>query len=386
MNFLPKLLAKHSTNSFRSIILYPFPSKQIHHFSHKTNKSLYLLKVCHFSQNNTSEGDKGFCFSKESSLTDKPIEEAVVKRNNDSLVIEKTKHKVLLKDIMEITKFKLCLLNLSVSLSTYVYYSAHITLWNLPFFAFGTFTAAMTTQVLNQIMERIYDKKMKRTQMRPLPKQRMTTREAYTLAIGLWSASMGAYLITSPSSILFTGSILSLYIFCYTPLKRKNNLSMHVGALVGALPALLGSYGVTGAINLSFEDPAFLLASYIFCWQYPHFYGILYQNKEDYSKAGFKFISNDDSKLYIAYGQLLLACIAILGIVYKMKERKIMNDYTLAAFFGFYVYNVIPAVLFIRNPNKYAKIMRVRSYTPFLIILGSFINASINKELNEKIN
>lgn len=386
MNFLPKLLSKHATRSFRSFILNPFPSKRIHQYSHKFNKSPYKLKVCYFSQNNTPETDKGFCFNKESSITDKPIEEAVVKQNNDSLVIEKTKHKVLFKDILEITKFKLCLLNLSVSLSTYVYYSAHITLWNLPFFAFGTATAAMTTQVLNQIMERIYDKKMKRTQMRPLPKQRMTTREAYTLAIGLWSASMGAYLITSPSSILFTGTILSLYIFCYTPLKRKNNFSMHIGALVGALPALLGSYGVTGAINFSFEDPAFLLASYIFCWQYPHFYGILYQNKEDYSKAGFKFISNNDNKLYIAYGQLLLACIAILGIVYKMRERKIMNDYTVAAFICSYIYNLIPAVLFIGNPTKYAKIMRVRSYTPFMIILGSFINASIYKELNEKIN
>lgn len=386
MNFIPKILSKQSLNSFRSFCLYPNSSKQLKFFSHKTNQSLFKLKVYYFSQNNLREEEKGFCFSKESSLTDKPIEEAVIKTNNDSLVIDKTKRKVVFKDIMEITKFKLCFLNLSVSLSTYAFYSAHLTLWNLPFFAFGTLTAAMTTQVLNQIMERIYDKNMKRTQMRPLPKQRMTTKEAYILALGLWSASVSSYLITSPNSILFTGSILSLYIFCYTPLKRINNLSMHVGALVGALPALLGSYGVTGTINLSFEDPAFLLASYIFCWQYPHFYGILYQNKEDYAKAGFKFISNDDNKLKIAYGQLIIACIAILGIVYKMRERGIVKDYTLAAFSIFYIYNLIPAILFIRNPNKYAKIMRVRSYTPFLIILWSFIYASINKETNEKIN
>jgi protoheme IX farnesyltransferase len=350
----------------------------------RTTKSFHKNNFYSFSQQNPLEDDKGFCFSKDSSLSEKPIEEANVKAKDNTLVIEKTKKRVMIKDIMEITKFKLCLLNLSVSLSTYAYYSAQITFINLPFFAMGTLSAAMTTQVLNQIMEKIYDKKMKRTQMRPLPRERMTTREAYIIASSLWCLSMGSFWVCSPHSILFTGTILSLYIFTYTPLKRINNTSMHIGALVGALPALLGSYGVTGTLSLSFNDPAFLLASYIFCWQYPHFYGILYQNKEDYAKAGFKFISNNESKTYIAYIQLIAACIAIIGIAWKLHEKRIMNNYTIAAFAGFYAYNLIPAVMFIKNPVKYAKIMRVRSYTPFLIILGAFIHASTkSKEINK---
>ena len=74
-----------------------------------------------------------------------------------------------------------------------------------------------------------------------------------------------------------------------------------------------------------------------------------------------------------------MACITIIAIVFKIKERKIMNNYTCGLFFAFYAYNLIPAVLFITNPTKYSKIMRVRSYTPFLIILASFLNASTNK-------
>ena len=42
-------------------------------------------------------------------------------------------------------------------------------------------------------------------------------------------------------------------------------------------------------------DPAtLLLASYIFTWQFPHFYGILYENKDDYRKAGFVMTSDSD--------------------------------------------------------------------------------------------
>ena len=37
-----------------------------------------------------------------------------------------------------------------------------------------------------------------------------------------------------------------------------------------------------------------MLAAYIFSWQFPHFYGILYENKDDYKRAGFKMISNED--------------------------------------------------------------------------------------------
>ena len=353
-----------------------------------THNNLIISRKCavyrhnfnSFSTIQPEDDKKSFC----SSINDKLALDKPQLVDKNTLVIETTKHRDLYKDIMEITKLRLCVLNLSVSLSTYIYYSAQLSLINLPLFAIGTLTIAMTTQVLNQIMETLYDKKMKRTQMRPLPKQRMTQKEAYTLALFLTSISVASYSACCPHAILFTGSILSLYIFCYTPLKRINNLAMHVGALVGALPALLGSFAVTKSIVFSFNDPAFLLASYIFCWQYPHFYGILYQNKDDYAKAGFKFISNDESRTKIAYAQLMVALLVIVGIAFKMREKKILNDYTLMAFLGFHAYNVVPCALFITNPSKYCKIMRVRSYTPFLIILAAFINASMSKNVDDK--
>lgn len=74
-------------------------------------------------------------------------------------------------------------------------------------------------------------------------------------------------------------------------MKQTSKWNTLVGAVVGALPPLIGTMAQTG-VPLSIET--FLLSAYIFSWQFPHFYGILYENKEDYKKAGFEMLSNED--------------------------------------------------------------------------------------------
>lgn len=60
---------------------------------------------------------------------------------------------------------------------------------------------------------------------------------------------------------------------------------------MGALPPFIGTYAQTGMI---FDPATLLLSAYIFSWQFPHFYGILYEHKEDYKKTGFVMTSNSD--------------------------------------------------------------------------------------------
>jgi heme O synthase-like polyprenyltransferase len=219
-------------------------------------------------------------------------------------------------------------------------------------------------------MEKLYDKQMKRTEKRPLPKQRISDQTAWIVSGSLWAGSILAYYSSFPHAILFSNSILFLYILGYTPLKRVSNLSMHIGAVVGALPALLGSYAATGVLML---EPSLLLAAYIFLWQYPHFYGILYQNKDDYKKAGFKFISNSPERTKFAYLQMLLAMALMLYVVKRLYDLKVLNKITMLAFSYYYVLSLIPVVKFINNPSMYAKAIRTKSYTPFMIIILAFM-------------
>jgi protoheme IX farnesyltransferase len=316
-------------------------------------------------------------FSLEKQNSTAEIELINLAENASNSPVLTLKNKILIRDfksikkeLSELSKFKLCVLNTSVALSSYAFYSgiSHTTL-DFMLFGSGTLFISMTTQVLNQIIEKKYDKQMIRTHMRPLPRERITEKEAWIISALFWSTSSLLYWATAPHAIFFANGILLLYILGYTPLKRHSNLSMHIGAVVGALPALLGSYAATGLLGL---ESSLLLAAYIMAWQYPHFYGILYQNKDDYKRAGFKFISRDSAKNYIAYLQMIVAMGAMLYIAYRLYKNSILNDVTMLLFCGFFVVNMVPVLQFINGPTAVAKKIRMKSYMPFLIVLISF--------------
>mmetsp|Transcript_26080 Transcript_26080/g.46325 ORF Transcript_26080/g.46325 Transcript_26080/m.46325 type:complete len:178 (-) Transcript_26080:20-553(-) len=75
-------------------------------------------------------------------------------------------------------------------------------------------------------------------------------------------------------------------------MKRHTRLNTHLGAIVGSLPVYLG-WAAAGSSLVS--PQAFCMFSFMTAWQFPHSYGILWAYKEDFAKAGFKMITNEDS-------------------------------------------------------------------------------------------
>ena len=78
---------------------------------------------------------------------------------------------------------------------------------------------------------------------------------------------------------------LLTYLAIYTPMKCSP-LSTIVGAVPGALPALIGWTASRGAIDRS----GAALFAIVFCWQLPHFMAIAWLYREDYAKAGFPML------------------------------------------------------------------------------------------------
>jgi protoheme IX farnesyltransferase len=60
-----------------------------------------------------------------------------------------------------------------------------------------------------------------------------------------------------------------------------------VGAVVGAIPPLMGWASAAGSL----EPAALLLAGALFSWQMPHFMALAYLNREDYARAGYRMLS-----------------------------------------------------------------------------------------------
>jgi len=79
---------------------------------------------------------------------------------------------------------------------------------------------------------------------------------------------------------------LVVYLAVYTPMKRRTPLSTLVGAVPGALPALIGWTASHGSVALG----GAALFAIVFLWQIPHFMAIAWMYREDYGKAGFPML------------------------------------------------------------------------------------------------
>lgn len=160
-------------------------------------------------------------------------------------------------------------------------------LWPIVHALIGTGLIASGTATLNQWYEREADKKMRRTQGRPIPSGRIEPARAFWFGIALevvgtlelwWG-------INALTSLLGVATIL-MYLCAYTPMKQKTWWSTTVGAIPGAMPPLIG---YAAAANQLTPD-AWVLYAILFLWQFPHFYAIAWMYREDYSRAGIQML------------------------------------------------------------------------------------------------
>ncbi len=158
--------------------------------------------------------------------------------------------------------------------------------WPIVVLTLGGFLTTAAANVLNELLEKDYDRQMARTAKRPLAEGRLSSSDALLIA---GFASMGGIsllaLFNPWTAFLGMVSLIS-YAFVYTPLKRVGPIAVLVGAIPGALPALIGCAAAEGQITLL----GITLFTIQFFWQLPHFYAIGYLGFADYQKAGFKLV------------------------------------------------------------------------------------------------
>jgi heme o synthase len=147
----------------------------------------------------------------------------------------------------------------------------------------GTALVAGGAAVFNQVFERDTDALMRRTRSRPIPDGRVTVVEAYLFGVVLSCAGlvMLAILANMVAAVL-AFCTLFMYLAIYTPLKRRSPAATLVGAIPGALPALIGWAARSGDVSIG----GLSLAAIVFCWQIPHFMAIAWLYREDYGRAG----------------------------------------------------------------------------------------------------
>ncbi|KAK8518517.1 hypothetical protein V6N12_017664 [Hibiscus sabdariffa] len=193
----------------------------------------------------------------------------------------------------ELSKARLSMLVVATSGTGYVLGSGNaVDLAGLCCTCAGTMMVAASANSLNQVFEINNDAKMRRTRLRPLPSGRITMPHAVT-----WASSVGlagTALLACKANMLAAGlaaSNLVLYAFVYTPLKQIHPVNTWVGAIVGAIPPLLGWAAASGQISLN----GLILPAALYFWQIPHFMALAYLCRDDYAAGGYKMFSLADA-------------------------------------------------------------------------------------------
>jgi protoheme IX farnesyltransferase len=175
----------------------------------------------------------------------------------------------------------------------------------------GTALVAGGAAALNQVSERDTDAMMRRTRLRPLPDGRVSAADAR--AFGVMLSAAGLLLLAARANWLaaaLASATLVVYLFVYTPMKRRTPLATLMGAVPGALPPVIGWAASHGEIA---RGGAALFAI-VFLWQIPHFMAIAWMYRDDYGKAGFPMLAVIDPMGRRASREALLYAAALLPV------------------------------------------------------------------------
>lgn len=188
--------------------------------------------------------------------------------------------------IAELTKWKLSMAVAFSAVTGYLIFDGRSESGLVPVAA-GVFLLSSGAAALNQYTERKSDALMERTSGRPLPSGRMTPRRAVPAAVFLLLSGSVLLGISGLMPFVLGLANVLLYNVIYTGLKKVTALAIIPGALVGAVPPLIGYTAAGGGAT---DISILLFALFMFLWQIPHFWLLLVRYGSEYEKAGIRTI------------------------------------------------------------------------------------------------
>ena len=233
--------------------------------------------------------DKEHSISQQKEPDQQTSSNTVVQSSSTSTSPSVTTNSSLVKAYFDLSKARLSTLVVATTAAGFISAGGGTSLETMAYVSVGTALCSCSAAAWNQIFELDRDSKMKRTQQRPLVSGILSTSQA-TWAASLWGTMGTALLIhgTDPyTTSLAVGNIL-LYSGVYTYLKPRTIYNTWVGALVGAIPPVIGWSAATG--GQIFDLECCLLGATLYLWQMPHFFALSFMHRVDYARGGFHMV------------------------------------------------------------------------------------------------
>lgn len=219
--------------------------------------------------------------------------------------------------------------------------------------------SASGSAIINNLLDVDIDSRMPRTAKRELAIKAVGRKNLWFISGGMIFLSLIyslAYL-SLMASLLTALAIVSYSIWYTLFLKRKSPFGVILGGLPGALPILIGGYGVSER----FAIDIWLLFLWSILWQPVHFWALSLKIRDDYEKAGIPVLpvvyGIEYTKLYFwlyavpllpvslaisffaGYGYLYTISALVSGAWYLFYSgKKIKQEKYAAAFFASLIY------------------------------------------------
>ena len=227
----------------------------------------------------------------------------------------------------------------------------------------GIGLAASAGAALNHWVDEEIDARMQRTKARPLPRGRISGRQAVVFALALAVLSMAVLLtfVNALTAALTFASMVGYAVIYSMFLKRSTPQNIVLGGAAGAAPPVLGWSAVSGEVH----GEALLLFLIIFVWTPPHFWALAVKRVDDYARAGVPMLPVAYgialTKLHILLYSILLVVVTIVPFLVLMSGViYLAGALVLGAGFVYYA-----AKLYRADGDKYA--MKTFGYSIFYL-------------------
>jgi protoheme IX farnesyltransferase len=178
-------------------------------------------------------------------------------------------------------------------------------------------SASAGAAMLNHYLDRDIDRRMKRTQGRPLANEHVLKGSnvavvgSVLLALGVGAAAVFLNPLTGLS--IFLGGITYVGIYTFW-LKRRSSWNIVIGGFAGSAPALAGSAAAVG----TWTPGVLAFALLVFLWTPPHFWSLALLLRDDFARANLPMLPRMEDvpysgKVVVVSAALLVPAALVIG-------------------------------------------------------------------------
>jgi len=246
----------------------------------------------------------------------------------------------------------------------------------------GTFLCSMSANTFNHMFEPSYDAQGKKGS-RPVPRGIVSPQKARETGISLGAVGTGILALGAnlPTALLGFSNII-LYSLIYTSSKRTTIWNTWIGAVVGAIPPMMGWVAVTGLSGM-LNPEAWILPLFVYCWQFPHFNAISWLARSAYGRAGYPMMSVIDPDLArnVARRHALAQVLLTPFICYCFAPSSWIFSIMLG--FNYYLYHCTKK--FYNFPTEFAKKLMLASFLNIFIVVVLVLGWQFKEYVDKQI-